>query len=556
MMTQTIRGFIVDDSDLDLSNVRSRLDLYLGQLEWMVQWTELTDPDAAMRALAQPDRFDLVVIDLLFKRPDLEDAEVRGQELVELARRFSPNAYVFVISSGEEKWPDLFSEAERAGAHRVLRRREFTTNSRDKSPSIIAREIQRHLLENGSVREVPVTADHTDPAVQSFLFEVGEATLALLHQQVVEATGDQATTVEARYLAPGASGAAVCETIAILKRGQRVHHVLKVSRALSDLRKETKKALQARQFLPSRFLVPIHPERPVGPVNGWYATGAPRDQNVVTLRQWLAKGPTTTQVEELFEALFDECLAPMYRNNVAVRSASPLSLLDFAHYKQRLILHAMDDLMPCLPRIEGIGIADVKSLETDLHGFVTERRLNGVLDRQVPVTCPVTYVHGDLHGGNILLYDGKHPVPALIDFSEFGPAHWAADVARLVVDLVLRVVDAGAESMFFDGLGAWRALVGGIGNLSTDLTAAATTPATSATLSGLRWMVANLREICPPLRENFEAHVWEWHAALSVYLLRGTYRYDISGPKRVLALVAAHDQLVRAVSALRRAEAL
>ncbi|MGW6447382.1 phosphotransferase [Lentzea sp. NPDC055074] len=556
VMTQTIRGLIVDDSKLNLSNVVNRLDTYLHQLEWMVDWEKLTDPDEAFRSLSRRDGFDLVVIDLLFERPDMEYEEVRGHELVELARQNSPNAFVLVISSGDKNRPDLFSEAEQAGAHRVLRRREFTTDSKDKHPAVIARDIRKHLLENGSVREIPVTADRHDPSVQSFLFDIGEATLPLLHQQVLDATKDLATTIEVRYLAPGASGASVCETVARLKRGQTVHHVLKVSRALSALQTETDKALLARQSLPSRFLVPIHPDRPVGPINGWYATGAPRDQKVVTLRQWLASGPAPTQVEELFEALFALCLGPMYRDTLEQVREQPLDFLDFKHYKQRLILYAIEELVPCLVRPEGGGIGEATKLRADLSAFVTERRMTGVLTRQVPATCFLTYAHGDLHGGNILLYDGKHPAPALIDFSEFGPAHWATDVARLAVDLVLRVVDTGAESMFFTGIGSWRRLVDAVGDLSPDLTAASRTPATSAALAGLKWIVEHLREICPPLQENFDAHVWEWHAALSVYLLRGTYRHEIPGPKRALALLAAHDQLLKSVSALRRAEAL
>jgi hypothetical protein len=457
-----------------------------------------------------------------------------------------------VISTGDENRHDLFYDAARLGAHKVVHRREFTLESSTSSPVAVAAEIRRHLLDNGSVTEVVVTADLNDPAVQSLLFEVKEATLSQLHGQVVEAIEDIAESLHVRYLSPGASGASVCETTAKLRSGRTAHHVIKVSRAFDDLYVETQRALLARQLLPSRFVVPIHPERPVGPVNGWYATGAQRDHEVVTLRGWLMSSQAATQAEELFEILFTDCLGRMYKDNLEQWSVSPLSLFGFPHYKQRLILQAMDELMPTLTRAEGGGLSNVETLRRDLTAFTTEQRLDGILTRQLPSTSLVTHLHGDLHGGNILLYQGKHPTPALIDFSDFGPGHWAGDVARLVVDLVMRVVDSGAESMFFTGFPVWRKLVASVGDLSTDLSAVSSSAPTAGALAGLTWMLGNLRDTCLPSTSDneFVAHLWEWHIALCAHLLRSIYHYDVTGPKRALALVAAHDQLLAAAKRL------
>jgi len=545
-MTQSIQGLIVDDSRQNLSSVTTRLSQYLLQQQWRVEWTKLRDPDHAHQTLSGSDRFDLVVIDLLFARPDMDVSEARGLELVELARSSSPHAYVLVISNGDQNRHDLFYDALQRGAHKVVLRREFTLESSISSPVAVAAEIRKHLLDNGSVTEVRVTADHNDPSVQSLLFEVKEATLSQLHSQVLLATNDFADSVHVRFLSPGASGASVCETTAKLRHGPTVHNVIKLSRAFDELLSETQHALRARQLLPSRFVVPIQPERPVGPVNGWYATGAQRDHEVVTLRRWLASNEAEAQAGELFEVLFTDCLGQMYREHMEERPVNPLSLFEFPYYKQRLILHAMDELMPTLTRAEGGGLCDISSLSQDLTAFTIEQRLVGVLTRQLPPSSQVTQLHGDLHGGNILLYRGKHPTPALIDFSDFGEAHWAGDAARLVVDLVMRVVDHGAESMFFTGFPVWRKLMVAIGDLSPDLQAVSTTAPTAGALAGLTWIVENLRGIFPTLTsdEDFAAHHWEWHIALCVHLLRSIYHYDIAGPKRALALVAAHDQLV------------
>ena len=76
--------------------------------------------------------------------------------------------------------------------------------------------------------------------------------------------------------------------------------------------------------------------------------------------------------------------------------------------------------------------------------------------------------------------------------------------------------------------------------------------ATRAALAGLNWLTGNLRAFCPAVRTDadFARCRWEWHAAFAAHLLRMTYHRVIPGPKRALAIVAAHDQLVCAAEAL------
>ncbi|GAA1315506.1 hypothetical protein GCM10009634_86300 [Saccharothrix xinjiangensis] len=554
-MTHSIRGLIVDDSPKNLSSVTTRLNHYLGAEGWTIEWTEMGDPDSAHEVLRGSSRFDLVVVDLLFDRPDMDGDEARGLELIESARAASRHSFIFAISNGDTNRHDLFSEAGRRGADRVVRRAEFSVESVANGPKAIAAAIRAHLLDNGTVTEVRVeAADPNDPAVQALLFEVKSSTLAQLHRQVLAVTSDTTDNISVRFLSPGASGASVCETTSNLGRGRVVRHVIKVSRASDDLATEAERALHARQLLQSRFVVTSSPEYPVGPVNGWYATGSATDKKVVTLRKWLSEGPGPEVTDELFEVLFTECLGPLYAGNLETKDVDPLSLFKIRHYKQRLVLQAIDELLPTLSRPDGGGLTTVEGIRDDLIAFVTEARLNGVLARQVPRTTQATHVHGDLHGGNILLYQGKHPAPALIDFRYFGEAHWAVDVARLAVDLLMRIVDSGAESMFFTGFDTWRRLAAKIGVLSTDLSAVTSDPATTAALTGLRWITAHLREVCPPIAtdEGFETHHWEWHVALCTYLLRITYHYEVPGPKRALAVVAAHDQLRAGVAELKR----
>jgi hypothetical protein len=127
------------------------------------------------------------------------------------------------------------------------------------------------------------------------------------------------------------------------------------------------------------------------------------------------------------------------------------------------------------------------------------------------------------------------------------------DPAWLAVDLMMRCIDPGAESMLFTGLGKWRSLAAGFARGQPDLKAVTTTPATTAALSALSWISANLHRISPAMLPNVTqgGFHWEWHAALATQLLRMTYHDDIPPPKRALAFTAAYDQLVDAAEAIR-----
>jgi Phosphotransferase enzyme family len=296
-------------------------------------------------------------------------------------------------------------------------------------------------------------------------------------------------------------------------------------------------------------LIGHHPDRPVGPVGGWYALSTPLVQNAVTLRTWLAAEPDPRAVHDVLEMLFVDGLRLLYdasQHSVARSSSTPR----FPLYRQRQVLHAMDVLAAVLIRIDGGQLEDVPTLVRDITGFVCEDRVLDVLTRSMPSATCRARVHGDLHAGNVLVHDGHHPIPAVIDLSAFGPAHWSTDAARLAVDLLMRSIDPGAESMFFTRFGEWRTLARELGEAGG---AGGDGPANGpAARMALSWLVANLLRIGPACVRDREdpALLWHWRIALAGQFVRATYSRDVPGPKRVLALVAAHDQLVGARRAL------
>ena len=122
---------------------------------------------------------------------------------------------------------------------------------------------------------------------------------------------------------------------------------------------------------------------------------------------------------------------------------------------------------------------------------------------------------------------------------------WATDPARLAVDLLLRSVDAGAQSMFFSGFPVWRRLAAQLGRMETQGPAVNQDTGTMAALAALNWLTDNLRAYCHVIAADdaYRNHGWEWHASLAVFFLRSAYNNSIPAPKRALALVAACDQI-------------
>jgi hypothetical protein len=512
-----------------------------------VNWHAEGDVGIAQRLVRTAGPFDFAVIDLLFSRDDLpEQNESRGLELINEIRTRSERTFIFAISTGDPNRLNLFDDARRHGANHVAHRSQFTTESTEHSPTAVCAAIRTFLLNNGTVREAEVQADEDDPAVQSVLFQVGKQTVAQLYGQILEANGHRSRTIRVSCLTPGVSGAVVCAVTAEVDDIGTFRHVLKMNRARSELRKESQRAVLAGAVLEPRFFVRHDPEYLVGEVNGWYALGAPLLERACTLRGWLAEGPSSESIEDVFETLFLEGLGPVYSKNIRRHDTHALDAYGFVHHRQQKVLQAIEDLSGALVRPEGGDLTDTETLVADLSLFVRSAEIRNLPRYALPGHTGATYAHGDMHGGNVLIYRGKRPTPTLIDASEFGLAHWAHDPARLAVDLLMRSFDPGTESLFFTRFTVWRELAAGLGDLARPLTASCQVPATRAALTALNWLTTHVRTFCPPLAADadFVRNHWEWRLALAFWLLRTTHYVDVTAPKRALAIVAAHDQLM------------
>ena len=548
-----IRALMVDDDERLLDSTQARISRAFA---WDIDWKTTTDVDEGRRLITSSmPPFDLVVADLMFPREDLPgQLEPSGLDLVQEASRRSAHTFILAISIGPENVHDLMDRARQRGAHHVVRRIEFSTESSVHSPAAIAAEIQTHLLDNGTVRTCEVRADPHDPGIQGLLHQVGEATVARLYTKILESGGHQAERIDLRFLTPGASGASVCAVTAYLPGTRRMSHILKLSQAKDQLTSEAERGKRAADVFPPNLLIEHRPQHTVGPVNGWYALSGPFIGRATTLRSWLLSAqPSSTAVGDLMEELFVDGLGDVYADG----QSEPVELTDsfsFTPYRQQCILQVLDELTEALTRDDGGALGEETTvLVRDVRAFVTQGRLpNGISHRDISNDTYICYQHGDLHAGNILVSAGLHDHPLLIDTSHCDMAHWATDPACLAVDLLMRSVDAGTESMLFTGFSTWRELAARFGACESDLAAQTTTSATSAALAALSWLARNLHRVTPAMQPSFirSSRRWEWHLALARALLRCTYHTDIPHAKRALAFVAAYDQLNAAATAI------
>jgi len=350
----------------------------------------------------------------------------------------------------------------------VLWRYEFSVDAPENSPFAIATEIHNHLLDTGAVAPIAVTYDELDPNIQALVHSIGEPTLCRLYARILDTAGRTTRNMSLGYIAPGYSGAAVCAVTAALDNsGVRTHHVLKVSLDKDALTREAQRGAEAAALMRPALLARLSPPYPVGPVNGWYALASQLQGSALTLRDWLARGASDAAVEDVFAALFTDGLGGVYADT-AQEIDSPADLLRTPYYRQRRVLHAVKELSPVLTHPDGCRLPEslVDELTVRLTAFVAEGRI-GAADPRRTASQPTygAFSHGDLHATNVLVYEGRHPEPTVIDASRFGHAHWATDPARLAVDLLMHSVDPGAASMFFTGFDRWRDVAARLGRL-------------------------------------------------------------------------------------------
>jgi hypothetical protein len=146
---------------------------------------------------------------------------------------------------------------------------------------------------------------------------------------------------------------------------------------------------------------------------------------------------------------------------------------------------------------------------------------------------------------------GPLPRPVLVDAALYRRGHWAADSARLIVDLLLRAWRPGVEAMIWSNIpesvhfgmrlcplshGGWSGHVNAVERFISECT-------------------VNLVAYISPQDAGLtlEDWHWQWHTTLAKEFLRQAGHDDLPPPRAVLALILAARHMRVSVLCLKRA---
>ena len=499
----------------------------------------------ALEQLEHTSTIGVVIVNLLFpagvEGPHLEEPD-GGLTIVQAARHRvrAPSGgeratLVVALRQASETHPDLKQEALDAGADLVLEWSDLQPRSEFGGLKQLAKWIHDELTRNGLIMALPQLTRDDEPGILTALSDIGEANVSLLISDLAATVGD-VDMAALKYVTPGASGAHVLRAELTLSDGTARTWLLKFAKDADVVRTELHNSQKVAGAYALHLIVEYLPYGPISH-GDWHAIAMVFASEATTLREWLCDPGAADHVADVLAGLFlERGLADLYQNRRDGQPVPAIEGLRLPSYRRLRVRSTVAELEALLGQVRAVELDDVPAILRTIETFVRSGQIADVVVDDRYGTLETVPQHGDLHGGNVLVLQGQHPRPCVIDLAAYGWQHWALDVARLVVDIVMHCLDPSPESHFWDRWSFWRAVL--LRTSSFEL--AVDDEENAATLVALQWVGAQRSELLPLMTGERR---WEWHVALAEQLLRSACRHQLPTPKRVLGLVGAYDQL-------------
>jgi hypothetical protein len=558
-LVQPIRVLIVDDNADNVEYFRDKLEMELAKVELVPIVIRNTNNcyRAYQEITSESNKpIDVAMVDLCLTE---NSGEPDGAGVADDVKRYHPDAYVILYTQMFDRHTD-FKERFGGSANVSLAKYEI----RDRSTwsfERIAQEIDRHLISIGRKEAGKTTYEKNDVGIMSVLEGVGHGAqsvtsdvagariLRSLAFECLDGRVEQNRELTIEFLAAGRSGANVCKLdFSETNQQPRESYVLKFGFDEAALKKEQERNAEAVRVLGQAPLMSI-----IGKLGshelGYRAIvsnfAASSSNDVMPLRKWLTGTATPDQAKVAAQELLSDQLRPLFASVRAEKVAVDkwISFEPGRRLRTLAVLkryrHALDDSRAC-------GVTDSLDLVRRLSDFVGgDRSIAGAPSPQREVLRVKAF--GDLHSNNVLIQLGVNPRPTLVDASLYGPDHWSADNARLLVDLLLRVRNSGVESML------WPALMKSDEQVvllcphcqsRESLEHPEEGPVGAFIGQAVRHLaLATRREL---LGVPSDAWHWEWHVALARELLRQSSYEDLSPPRACMGLLLADQHLRKA----------
>lgn len=557
-----IKVLIVDDEEGNASLFEDEFRTEFRHLGIDAEFPKAKSANAALQAIGiatdsedSKEFIDVVLVDLCLtsgsKDPD-------GARVLKHMAEHHRDAYVLLYTGIPEENPG-FTHRYQTETNLALTRWDIGERAYW-SWRTIAEDIKSHLINVGRLDAGPVAYDENDVGIISVLDEVGHGAppaerhqvgariLRLLALQCLEGLVSRDRDLRIEFLAAGRSGANVCRLIFSGADRPPRSFVLKFGFDQGALRRELEKNKEAVGDLGQSPLMAIEGKL-ASHNSGYHAITANYAGNAsnkaVPLRKWLTDFATATQARSMAEQVLGELLEPLFYSG-GLKEKSVDEWMTLGSGRKLRTLAAIERYGSVLGDARAYDLPDSVKLTGRLSAFVHgSREIAGALSEQAKVVQVRSF--GDLHSNNILVQLGANPRPVLIDASLYGEDHWAADHARLLVDLLLRVRNAGVESLLWPPMTDADEQVVLLCNQcqSPESLEAPGGEATDAFIAqAVQQLVsATHRDVLSVASTSWH---WEWHVALARELLRQATYEDLTPPRACMGLVLADRHLQRA----------
>jgi CheY-like chemotaxis protein len=497
----------------------------------------------AHERLQSGSALDLLIVDL-----ELDKSFTLAINLIKEAARGTHRPGIIVLSSyvNDPNHKKEIKDAKEAGADELIDKVEIF-NGTESDESVGEKMMRSFQNRRGPSQNTPLRPrrEIDRNAFQVGLGETDELSTLILKVDLhsigidtvlipicAEICGEGYDRFLFRYLKPGISGAYVFQLTASSQRGNPdLSLLLKVSRNREALEREVTRF--PKQGEPAhKIYVSYLTQQSVLGTDGWFAIAADFQSGAKTLLDWVIYHQGVPDLSNRLRGLFSGPLREDVRQSTKIGITTGFDALFPNPMRVSRILLALKRFSPIAEQQS--KLLKIPYRADLLQSFLIKRRIGELYGSNLTSKATTCLSHGDFHSRNILISESDETI-RIIDPAERDEWHWAGDVARLLVDLLVSAYHSGLEAYDTNLIPEWYnlALATVVGR---DWPLPSTNLRNEAVRLAVKWCRENLGNIYSVPSHQLD---WEFQLAFAIELLRSTYRSDETPAKRAFAFIAA-----------------
>lgn len=337
--------------------------------------------------------------------------------------------------------------------------------------------------------------------------------------------------IEIQSLSQGLSGAIVLKVKYISTSNSQITKFVKISvneKALQSELINSKNDFQDN--FPKKYTILYETGQPIKFKN-YYFIVAKLFENSISLRDFLQKDSDSNRLLPVIKELFLLCFKPLYKVNCEPKEIKnkSLSILQIFNTDR---LSFLKKSIKELDTLTGNQTAIINLINNILNFYNSDSTFYTSQDAHY------VWVHGDLHGNNILINENYNEENEeneinIIDPANIEVSHWSRDICMLIVDIFAYGIDAGEKEFYgITNITKWKEM----GELILQNHAIDNNGKNKGVIDSINWLCN--RDNLISIFTNSVFNIWEFQLALCVEFLRISYKQDQLPPgKRAACLL-------------------